>query len=160
MSKFKLIQIQTTSSCNARCKFCPYKDSWFINNPGKMSDKLFDKIIRNIKKLDKEFDGTICPYLMNEPFTDKKLLNKIETIYNNFPNALVEVSTNAELLDEQKIDKLIELMKPPHRGKIVISHHGVGKKSFEENMKINYEKSTINALMLIERAYNKIPVAI
>ena len=159
MRDFRLIQIQTTSVCNGRCIVCPYKDSWFIKNPGKMSEQLFDRILRDIKREDPNFDGLICPYLMNEPFADSNILNRIRKIYKMFPNATVEVSTNCELLDKEKATELVNILKDK-RCKIVISHHGINKKTFEQTMGINYEKALTNAINLISISNGRIPIAI
>jgi len=156
--KFNLIQIQTTGTCNARCEMCPYKDSWFIDNHGIMTDDLFNKILYNIKEEDPNCKGRICPYLMNEPFADPKMLDRIDKIKKVFPNAILEVSTNTELLNTNKINKLVELLGP--KDKIVISHHGTDKESFENTMHINYEKCLDNAIELIRSVDGKTPIAI
>ena len=153
--KFDLIQIQTTGTCNARCEMCPYKHSWFIDNHGIMDDKLFDSIIW---QMDPDFDGKICPYLMNEPFADPHILDRIEKLKSRFKNATIEISTNGELLDNQKIDTLVELLD--RNDKIVISHHGINKEDLERTMKIDYEKTTRNIINLIRTVDGKIPIAI
>ena len=67
------MQIQTVSACNANCYFCPYVGSWHKQNPGKMEDDVFVKIVDQLAKYQiKKF----CPYLENEPFLDKKLFDR------------------------------------------------------------------------------------
>jgi len=156
---FKKVQLQTTSVCNARCLCCPYSNSWMVNNPGVMTDRLFDKILANIKREDPSFDGMISPYLANEPFADSKIIKRIEKIYKVLNNPLVEISTNTGLLSKEKILELYKVLYGK-RAKLVISHHGIDKKTFEHIMKIPYEKSLGNAIDLITVFNGKIPIAI
>lgn len=159
MINFKDVQIQTTSVCNSRCIMCPYKNSWMIKNPGYMPEQLYDKILRNISKEDPDFNGVISPYLMNDPFADKNIVRRIEKLYKMLHDPTVEVSTNCELLDSDKINALVNLFSQK-KSKMVISHHGIDKESLEKNMKINYEKATKNALELIKKADGRFPIAI
>ena len=152
---FELIQIQTTGTCNARCAMCPYKNSWFIDNYGIMKEELFDKIINQI---DKNYSSKICPYLMNEPFADPYMIRRIEKLKKRFKKATIEVSTNAELLDDYKIKGIVDLLDS--NDKIIISHHGIDKETLENTMKIKYFKTINNIIHLIRKLNGKIPIAI
>jgi len=138
---------------------CPYKDSWMIKNPGYMSEQLYDKILRNVSKLDPDFSGVISPYLMNEPFADKNAVRRIEKLYKMLHDPTVEVSTNCELLTSDKIDDIVELFSK-RKSKMVISHHGTSRESFESLMSINYDKALNNAIELIRKSDGRFPIAI
>jgi len=153
--KFDLIQIQTTGTCNARCEMCPYKHSWFIDNHGIMTDELFDKIL---DQLDPDFTGKICPYLMNEPFADPYMIKRLEQLKSRFKKATIEISTNAELLDDFKIESIVNLLD--NHDKIVISHHGIDDESLERTMRIKYIRTINNIIRLIRRVNGNIPIAI
>jgi len=159
--KLNLIQIQTTSVCNARCICCPYKDSWYLNNPGRMNDKLYNKIINDISSYDSEFSGKFCPYLCNEPFADKDILKRTELAYQKLHNPYVELSSNMGLLNKTKIDKLYELFKNNNfYGKFTISHHGINKETFENTMKIPYEKAKENMIYLLQKFDGQMKISI
>jgi len=147
----RFVQIQTTSFCNARCKICPYKDdSWMLQNPGIMSDDLFEKIISELHNWEDEINrGKICPYLMNDPFTDKNILDKVEYIRNELPNALIEISTNAELLTKPKSERLYDILYDT-KHEIWISRHGITPEDIKKNMQIDGDKSLKNILDLLE----------
>jgi hypothetical protein len=138
---------------------CPYRKSWFIDNHGMMTDKLFDKILADIKKEDPDCEARICPYLMNEPFADTKIIERIQKIISKFPNAIVEVSTNAELI-RNCIPDLVSTLLEAKEAKIVISHHGIDKETFESTMKLDYETCLQNIIWLIGEVDGRIPIAI
>jgi len=159
--KLNLIQIQTTSTCNARCLMCPYKDSWHAKHPGYMSDKLYDKILNSINDYDAEFSGKFCPYLENEPFADKNLLERVELAYEILKNPYIEISSNMGLLTKKKIDELYSMWENhDFYGKFTISHHGVDKESYEYMMKIPYEKSLENTIYFLQKFQGKIKISI
>ena len=47
---FNIVQIQTTSVCNASCSICPYKDSYYAKHPKVMDQNLFISILEDLKK--------------------------------------------------------------------------------------------------------------
>lgn len=154
---FELIQIQTTGTCNARCEVCPFRSSWFIDNHGIMKENLFNNILDQI---DPNYEGKICPYLMNEPFTDPDIINRTQKIVDKLSNAEVEISTNTELLNTDKIKDIVNVLLKARKAKLVISHHGINKETFESIMHINYEKALRNAINLISEVDGRIPLAI
>lgn len=161
--KLRLIQIQTTSICNARCIFCPYGNSWMIDHVGVMDWGLYENILRQIKDIDPDFSGRFCPYLMNEPFTDKDLDKRIELAYKYLPNMELEISTNAGVMFPNRMKKVVDTIlkynKNPNT-KIIISHHGVDKESLEYIMKIPYESTIRNIIEFLRYNNGRIPVTL
>lgn len=159
--KLNLVQIQTTSVCNAECVMCPYRTSWHRNNPGYMKEQLYQKILRDIDEYDPDFSGKICLYLENEPFADSKILERIETAYNILNKPYIELSSNMSLLTPDKIDNLYQLWERHNfYGKFTISHHGVDKESFEDIMKIPYEEARENMIYFLKKFQGKIKISI
>lgn len=158
---FKLVQIQTTSSCPARCLICGYKNSWMLNNKGVMNDKIYTKILKNIDKIDPSFDSQFCPYLMNEPFSDPKIIERTKEAFTTLYNPFIEISSNLLLLNKKKIQEIIELYeKFEFRGRFIISHFGIDKESFERSMKLPYEKCLNNMIELINAFDGQIKIRI
>ncbi len=159
--KLNLVQIQTTSVCNARCICCPYKSSWYVDNPGKMSDKLYNKILKNIYEYDPEFSGKFAPYLCNEPYADKYILDKVKLAYEKLDKPYVELSSNMGLLNKDIIDKTYDLFKENNfYGKFTISHHGVDKESFEKFMKVPYDKAKKNMIYLLQKFNGNMKISV
>jgi len=156
-----LVQIQTTSICNGRCICCPYKESWYMKNPGYMSDELYEKILNDIVEYDPKFSGKFCPYLCNEPFADKKIVERTEMAYNILDNPFMELSTNCELMTPDKTDAIYDIYKKHNfYGNFGLSHHGIDKKSFEHNMGIDYDKSIKNMIYFLQKFDGKMRIGI
>lgn len=140
------IQIETVSTCNGKCQFCPYQGSWNQSNPGKMSWKTYELIIQNLKgyKI-----GKFCPYLNNEPLTDIELFDKIEYAVKNLDIKKVEISTNLALLNDDNILRMKKLLPTiPHE--IWISFHGAGRETYEDIMGLNFDKTITNIMSIME----------
>jgi MoaA/NifB/PqqE/SkfB family radical SAM enzyme len=161
MNRLKNVQIQTQGACNANCVFCPWIESWHHANYGVMDRELFSRILDMLLpwKESIEDGGKICPYLMQEPFVDKRIFELCEEIQSKFPRAVLELSTNGALLSRDKTERLIPLLEgKPHE--VWVSHHGIDKASHEEIMKINHERSTSHLINLIKEAKGRLNIRI
>ena len=109
------VQIETSSYCNGRCKYCCYSETKHLRPDGVMSDELFKKIVDECAN----YDVKQMPlFLMNEPLSDKKILERIEYA-DRVTNADVYISTNASMLTKEIADKLVNMLD-----RIVISMQG------------------------------------
>jgi len=94
----KRIIIEITSYCNRKCKYCP---NYTIGRKNKlMKEKLFYKIINNLKKYN--FEGVISPTGYGEPLTDPRLEKFVKYIKKNLPSSLITISTNGDFLTIKK----------------------------------------------------------
>lgn len=101
ISKLKVLQIETTSICNAKCKFCIHST---LPDYGTMSDELFLKILKDATEIDSL--ATIIPMMLGEPFCDKKFIKRLRLINKILPDKLISVFTNGSLLTPFKIKQL------------------------------------------------------
>ncbi len=101
----RFFEIQTASFCNGGCAICPYKDVEKKNKKGIMSDNLFKKIVDEIADND-NYGIRIIPYFNNEPFLDKKIIERIKYINYKCPGCEVELSTNLSFLDKKNQNEL------------------------------------------------------
>lgn len=156
----RFVQIQTASYCNAKCIICPHKDSWMRKHPGTMTDSLYQKILDELQEWeDKLNTGKMCPYLMNEPFCDSKIIDRIKLMREMFPNTLIEISTNAELMTPDKSKKLIDILAGTKHD-VWISRHGVTPEDVKRNMFIDGERSLENIIYLLKEADGQLNIAI
>ncbi len=140
------IQIMTTSSCNGRCIFCPYVESWHHKNAGIMSDETINRMIEELKPL---HIGRLCPYFENEPFTDRRILQITEKLINNLKFDVLHFSTNGVFLDENTSIELLKMTKNiPFE--MWFSFHGKNKEQVEEIMKIPYDTALENMVRFIK----------
>lgn len=96
------IQIETNILCNAKCDFCTQRQ--VTRRPFIMEDHVWKKIIDDTRGL----GITYRPFLLNEPFTDKRMLDICKYIKQD-KTAKIEFNTNAELLTPQITDSLLEI---------------------------------------------------
>ena len=94
---------------------------------GKMSDKLFSKIIDECSQHDVK---EISPEFLNEPLMDPVLEQRIDYIRKKCPSTFISLMTNGSLLDKERAKKLA------HSGldRICFSVHGLSKETYKKNM--------------------------
>ena len=98
----KVIEIQTTTFCNAGCIICPHEYVSTIIPQDIMSRDLFLKILREIG----EKDLLLIPYLNAEPFLDPLFFERLEQIRDSCKYVRVEISTNVSMLTPERIEQL------------------------------------------------------
>lgn len=100
----KVIEIQFHNICNSNCLICPYKDMKYKKTY--MTERLFNKFLDEIED---NKQTRIIPYLNNEPFLEKDYIEKLKKIREKCPTTEIEVSTNVSMLNESKVEELIEI---------------------------------------------------
>jgi radical SAM protein with 4Fe4S-binding SPASM domain len=108
-----------------------------------MEDGLFERIINECSKYKLE---RIIPYLNNEPFIDKKYVDRIRIIRERMPDGFIEIATNAELLTKEIGESMFDLEVDELR----LSVHGLYRDTYTILMKgLNYDKvySNIESLL-------------
>lgn len=99
------IEVQTSSFCNSKCIVCPYTKVKSYNPRGKMERNLWDKLTDEFMSNRSDIIN-IEPYLNNEPFLDKDIL---ELLYMLKPiDRYVEISTNLQNCTIEMFDEIIE----------------------------------------------------
>ncbi|MFH1223066.1 MAG: radical SAM protein, partial [Pseudomonadota bacterium] len=96
------IQIETNIICNAKCDFCTQHK--VTRRPITMEDSVWKKIIDDTRGR----GITYRPFLLNEPFTDKRMLDICRYIKQD-KTAKIEFNTNGALLTPEKTDELLKV---------------------------------------------------
>jgi len=150
----RTIQIQTRTGCNGGCVFCPYEDSHNAVPKGAMSDTLFESIVDEIAG--QKATRRISPYLMNEPFLDKTVVDKARRIKARVPWAKVVMTTNAGVLKPEVVDDILR-DNPFHA--VYISMQGIEKGPYEETMRgsLVFEVTKENVEYLIDQRQRRAP---
>lgn len=143
----RTIQIQTVTGCNGACIFCPYPLTAESQPKGSMSQEMFERIIEEAAA---HGVRRISPYLMNEPFLDPALLDKLAFIRARAPSAKVVLTTNGSRLTPEVVDRLLEL---DALHSLYISFQGLDKAEYESTMRgsLVFERTLENVLGLIEK---------
>ena len=135
------IQIETTIACNATCWFCPQKHA--TRRPMFMKEEVWKKIIDETREL----GITYRPFILNEPFIDKRMAFIVRYIKED-PTASVEFNTNGEPLTPKRADEIIEAGVDIIR----FSVDGYKRETFNEARGINYDKVYANVEYFIQAA--------
>jgi len=105
MDLFYKIEIETVNRCNNSCSFCPVNRNLDTREYKEMDEKLFNKIIDELNKLN--YNGKICLFSNNEPLLDRRIFEFNEIARKKLPNAFLYLYTNGTLLTIEKFEKLI-----------------------------------------------------
>jgi pyruvate-formate lyase-activating enzyme len=99
----RLVAVETTNYCNAKCVFCP--NALLKRGRAHMSDSLFESIIEQCR----EFRlGAIEPFLQGEPFSDPKIMSRLEMIHRRLPDTKLRLYSNGHALTPARTDALME----------------------------------------------------
>jgi len=98
------VAVETTSRCNAKCTFCP--NSSLSRDKAHMSDEIFEKVIEDCRRFPLEH---IEPFLNGEPFSDPKLMDRLELIRSRLPRTRLKLYTNGYALTPARTDQLQEI---------------------------------------------------
>lgn len=149
MSRLHTIQFEGGTYCNSRCAFCPLTD--LTRTKGMMTDEMFYKIIQEGKAMGvKRF----IPFLNGEPFANPKIFEWLD--YMEKERVKTVLFTNAELLDEEKIDRLVQYKNIEY---INCSVNAATKETYDKIMRRpDFDTVEKNVKYLIEKSPFKIKV--
>lgn len=106
----KRLQIETIFACNAKCIMCfvgqpESHDQNITRRQGVMPEKMFEGIIDSLEPYKQKIEK-VDLFGLGEPLLDKFIFDRIKYVKKSgFRN--VAISTNADLLDEDKQDLLL-----------------------------------------------------
>ena len=90
--------------CTNKCYMCPLRT--FTGRNIRMPMETFKKAIFQLKELD--FRGELHLYAQDEPFLDKEIFEKMEFAHAQLPNAGLAIISNFTVLDNEKIQKILQ----------------------------------------------------
>jgi len=131
--RYLAVNLDPVLACNLRCKMCYFTDADYVKTlKGQFKDEDLDLVAKSIFKRALKLQigcGT-------EP-TLYKNLTKIVELGKQYKVPYISITTNANLLTEDKIEALLKA----GLNEFTISLHGVTKESYEDFMKkASYEK--------------------
>lgn len=144
--KPKVIYIETTNLCNAKCIMCPHER--LTRKPAYMSDEVFEKTVASIEELSLS-DVQIFLHKEGEPLMDSKLMDRLSIVAAKFAdNNEVGISTNGMLFTHEMADRFIE----SGANLIFFSVDGVDKEEYERiRVNLKYEVVENNIHYFLKR---------
>ncbi len=100
------IEISESGTCNRSCSFCPRSDPSFEDKKEFINDDLHEKLCIELNELN--YKGTIRYSGFVEPMLDKNIYNLIKMVKNNLPNSNIEMVTNGDPLNLNRLNKLFQ----------------------------------------------------
>ncbi len=104
-----VIEISDSGTCNRSCIFCPRSDPEWIDKFDKkefIKKELHEKICKELSAYD--YKGIVVYSGFNEPMLNKKCFENISRTRKYLPEAKIELITNGDVLNLEKIKKLFE----------------------------------------------------
>jgi len=145
--RYLAVNLDPVMACNLRCKMCYFTDTDFVKTlKGQFKEEELNQVAKTIFKRALKLQigcGT-------EPTLYKNLVRIVE-LGKTYKVPYISITTNANLLDEEKIEVLLKA----GLNEFTISLHGVTKESYENFMKkASYEKFH-NAFKAFEKLKEK-----
>ena len=88
----RAIEIETINRCNSDCSFCPVNVHDDPRELVRMSDQLFEKIVKDLANIN--YKGLIALFGNNDPLLDNSLVERCEYLKKSLPKAYVYIYTN------------------------------------------------------------------
>ena len=108
MPIFSDIEFSLCGLCNRNCVFCPRANpEVYPDKKEYITIKLFSKIINELAKY--KYSGLMSFSGFSEPFMHRKLFELVKITKHNLPESKLEITTNGDMLNVQKIKKLHKL---------------------------------------------------
>lgn len=138
------IQVQTVTTCNAACVMCPYPTVSKELPHERMDEALFDSILDECAQ--EPGLRRIEPFLMNEAFTDNRIVDWIARAKQRVPHARVTVTTNGAPLVPKVTDRLVR----SGLDAIWFSFNGATPETYERIMGIPFDRVKANIDYLLQ----------
>ncbi|GAA0106684.1 radical SAM protein [Paraclostridium sordellii] len=117
------LDVELTNFCNFNCCFCPTGTKAIQRMRGHMPDNVADAIAENVKK----YNIPAVRFIRwGEPTLHPNYLSILEKVKN--AGALIHINTNGSLLDEEQIQKLLDM----HLDSIKFSFQGADEGTYNE----------------------------
>jgi MoaA/NifB/PqqE/SkfB family radical SAM enzyme len=137
----RLVSVETTSHCNAKCVFCP--NNALARDKGPMEQDLFEKIIEDCREFRLE---AIEPFLQGDPFSDPKIIERLEHIRRRLPDTKLRLYTNGFGMSPKKIDAMVGL----GMDHLYVSVNTLDPKKYKDVMGLSLERTLENLAYLTE----------
>ncbi|MFL0352952.1 radical SAM protein [Xanthomarina sp. GH4-25] len=131
--RYLAVNLDPVMACNLRCKMCYFTDADYVKTlKGQLKEEELNKVAKTI------FNRALKLQIGcgTEPTLYKDLVKVVE-LGKTYNVPYISITTNANLLNEEKIEALLKA----GLNEFTISLHGVHKESYESFMqKASYEK--------------------
>jgi 2-deoxy-scyllo-inosamine dehydrogenase (SAM-dependent) len=101
-----VVEVSESGTCNRKCSFCPRSAPDFLDVKKFVSEDLINKLSKELSIYD--YSGLFLFSGFVEPMVDKNIYFLILIVRNNLPKARIEMITNGDALNKQRVKKLFK----------------------------------------------------
>ncbi len=141
-----VIEISESGMCNRLCSFCPRSDPNYKHVNEFISSELIAKMSKELSAIN--YKGLILFSGFVEPLLDKNIYNLINIIRKDLPSAQIEIITNGDVLNKERILKLFS----SGLSALIISIYD-GEKEYDEMKKLLSESGLKDEQYKIRKRY-------
>ncbi len=129
--KPNVVNIETINRCNSTCAFCTANIHAEKRPFMEMTDELYESIIDQLAEWN--YRGHITLYGNNEPWLDKKIIERHKYVREKLPESYIFMSTNGLLLNLDKVKAI-----KPYIDQLIINNYAMDMK-LHKNIQRIYE---------------------
>ena len=100
------VEVSESGICNRACVFCPKSDPNYPNDPIFIETELIEQVSSELGNLG--YSGIFVFSGFCEPLLDKNIFNLIQVTRKNLPMAKIELVTNGDVLNSNRLPMLID----------------------------------------------------
>jgi hypothetical protein len=135
----KNIQLETVGRCNASCSFCPHHE--LDRKYDEMSDALYESIIAEAATIPAEIPLNFFLNVINEPFMDRKIFERIALINERIPRATIGLYTNFNVLPRRFFEAILDVRNLTY---LNVSFFAANAEEYEAAMGIDFARTVAN----------------
>jgi MoaA/NifB/PqqE/SkfB family radical SAM enzyme len=143
------VQIETVGRCNANCTFCPHEE--LDRKFDSMESNVYDKMIKDLSIIPATNPLNIFFNVVNEPFMDKKLFDRIELVNTLIPHAKINIYTNMNVRPRRFIERLRQIR---NLQAFNVSFNAANEKDYLATMRIDFKRTVSNLKLLFTENRN------
>jgi sulfatase maturation enzyme AslB (radical SAM superfamily) len=139
------IQLETVGRCNAHCGFCPHDQLERASE--EMSDALYEKIIREVSAIPPGIPVNVFLNVVNEPFMDKKIFERIALLNLAIPRATLGLYTNLNVLPPGFFEKFRNVRRLTYFN---VSFNAANEPEYRESMRLDFQRTVSHIRKLLD----------
>lgn len=105
---FRWVELETVNRCNGKCTFCPVSAGKDSRIRAEMSDSVFFRIINQLEEI--SYSGRLAIFSNNEPFLDKKIMERLKYARKKLPSSWMYLFTNGTLLTFDDVLEMVDIL--------------------------------------------------
>jgi len=148
-----VVEIENHNYCNRTCWFCPNSYIDRISKTILMSDKIFDKIVNDLKTID--YEQVVLWSVYHEALAHDSIFERIHKMRKAVPKAFLKMFTNGDYLNPEKLRRLEDVGLDRMRVSLYLpDHKEQDRMTIEQHIEKFQKRTGLTATMIKPGFYN------